>query len=119
MNYEHLTDDELIVAVAEAKGWKSAKIDPIKYKDGSSLIIGISPSGLPGISVPHYRQPSEYMALMEEIWKAKPGSLLAINGVVWNLRDGNYCDGVFGDYPRWRAIAIAWMMICGKENEDE
>jgi hypothetical protein len=22
MNYEHLTDDELIVAVAEAKGWK-------------------------------------------------------------------------------------------------
>lgn len=113
MNYEHLTDDELIVKVAEAKGWKSVKIDPIKYKDGSSLIIGISPSGLPGISVPHYRQPSEYMALMEEIWKKDKKALLGEKCIYRDVDLGDGCAEMYQSDELWRAICIAWLKIVG------
>ncbi len=122
MNYEHLTDDELIVAVAEAKGWKIESTAPFLWHiynpSGELKWSGFEDEIRESINLfPDYRQPAEYMALMGEIWKTKPGSILAINGVAWNLRDGNYCEGVFGDYPRWRAICIAWLIICGGKDE--
>lgn len=137
MNCEHLTDDELIVAVAEAKGWKVVDENKAFHTHYKDKLYRLVPSGKEFVTgyvarnydwrklkdwanhLPDYRQPAEYMALMEEIWKTKPGSILAINGVAWNLRDGNYCDGVFGDYPRWRAICIAWLEIVGGKDDRE
>ena len=42
MNCEHLTDDELIVAVAEAKGWKLSKVARV---NGQDAFIAESPTG--------------------------------------------------------------------------
>lgn len=114
MNYEHLTDDELIVAVAEAKGWRLSKVARINGEDG---FIFESPTGDRGTctmrELMDYRQPAEYMALMGEIWKKDKKALLGEKCVYQDVDLGDGCAGFHQNDELWRAICIAWLITCG------
>lgn len=133
---EALSDDEMIVAVAEAKGWKIKLCEERQTFDANDyldLLIRdyalISPKNQPIVKkrtnkmagfikyLPDYRQPSEYMVLMEGVWSKimahlSPTEIIMFTGAGGGVSAIRYQS----KDTRWRAIAIAWLMICGGEN---
>lgn len=134
---EKLSDDELIIKVAEAQGWKVIEEEDFFGQKSKKVIFRlVGPKRDPvteysarnyGWSklsdwidfLPKYERPANYMALMQEIWQESPGTYINA-GILMLNPQGNtkyLFYGKEGDKISclWRAICIAWLVVCGGE----